>query len=54
MDERGWCLDRQNSPDALHLMISPEHDRIVDDFLADLGEAVKRRGPSKNGEARYS
>ena len=54
MDERGWCLDRQNSPDALHLMISPEHDRIVDDFLADLGEAVKRRGPSKGGEARYS
>ena len=28
MDERGWHLDRQNDPDALHLMVSPEHDRF--------------------------
>ena len=35
-------------------MISPEHDRIVDDFLADLGAAAKVRGPSRGGEARYS
>ncbi len=54
MDARGWCLDRQTDPDALHLMISPEHERIVDPFLADLAEAARHHGPSKGVEARYS
>ena len=54
MDERGWCLDRQTDPNALHLMVSPEHHRIVDDFLADLRDAAKTHGPSKNKAARYS
>ena len=54
MDERGWCLDRQTDPDALHLMVSPEHDRIVDDFLRDLRSAVLHHGPSKGVQARYS
>ena len=54
MDERGWHLDRQNDPDALHLMVSPEHDRIVDAFLEDLRYAAANHGESKGGEARYS
>jgi glutamate/tyrosine decarboxylase-like PLP-dependent enzyme len=54
MDERGWCLDRQKGPDALHLMLSPEHARVADDFLRDLREAVAKHGPSQNKEARYS
>jgi len=54
MDERGWCLDRQTGPDALHLMISPEHHKIVDDFLEDLRDAVDSHGTSKGKEARYS
>jgi glutamate/tyrosine decarboxylase-like PLP-dependent enzyme len=54
MDERGWHLDRQKDPDSLHLMVSPEHDRIADAFLSDLREAVERRGLSKGVEARYS
>ena len=54
MDQRGWCLDRQNDPDALHLMVSPEHARIVDDFLTDLREAVRHHDPSRGKEARYS
>ena len=54
MDEKGWHLDRQNGPDALHLMVSPEHDRVVDDFLADLRFAVENHGESKGTEARYS
>ncbi len=54
MDDRGWHLDRQGEPDALHMMISPEHDAIVDDFLADLRDAVKTRGPARGVEARYS
>lgn len=54
MDERGWCLDRQQDPDALHLMVSPEHARVVDAFLADLREATKTRDPSRGAEARYA
>ncbi len=54
MDERGWCLDRQKGPDALHLMLSPEHAKVADDFLRDLREAVTKHGPSQNKEARYS
>jgi sphinganine-1-phosphate aldolase len=54
MDEKGWHLDRQKDPDALHLMVSPEHDRIVDVFLDDLREAAAHHGISKGSEARYS
>jgi sphinganine-1-phosphate aldolase len=54
MDERGWHLDRQKGPDALHLMVSPEHERIVDPFLADLRDAVAEHGESRGVEARYS
>lgn len=54
MDDRGWHLDRQHGPDALHLMVSPEHHRIVEPFLEDLREAVARHGSSRGVEARYS
>lgn len=54
MDDRGWGLDRQHGPDALHMMVSPAHERIVDDFLADLRHAVAHAGESRGVEARYS
>ncbi len=54
MDARGWHLDRQTGPDALHLMVSPEHHKVVNPFLADLREAVASHGESKGVEARYS
>ncbi len=54
MDEKGWHLDRQHGPDALHLMISPEHDRVADEFLADLRKAVETHGKSQGKQARYS
>jgi glutamate/tyrosine decarboxylase-like PLP-dependent enzyme len=54
MDDRGWCLDRQKGPDALHMMLSPAHASIADSFLADLREAVSKHGPSRGVEARYS
>jgi hypothetical protein len=38
MDARGWNLDRQQG--GLHLMLSPFHARIADEFLADLADAV--------------
>jgi glutamate/tyrosine decarboxylase-like PLP-dependent enzyme len=54
MDDRGWHLDRQKDPDALHLMVSPEHEHAADAFLADLRDAVAAHGPSRGVEARYS
>jgi glutamate/tyrosine decarboxylase-like PLP-dependent enzyme len=54
MDEKGWHLDRQKSPDALHLMVSPEHARVADGFLEDLRFAVAHHGRSKGIDARYS
>ena len=38
MDGRGWNLDRQQG--GLHLMLSPYHARIADEFVADLADAV--------------
>lgn len=52
MDERGWRLDRQ--PDSLHVIVMPQHARIVETFLADLAEAVATHGESKGKEARYA
>jgi glutamate/tyrosine decarboxylase-like PLP-dependent enzyme len=54
MDERGWHLDRQTDPDALHLMVSPAHAKVADAFLEDLRYAVAHHGISKGKEARYS
>jgi glutamate/tyrosine decarboxylase-like PLP-dependent enzyme len=54
MDDRGWCLDRQTDPDALHLMVSPAHAKVVDALLEDLRDAVHRHGPSRGVKARYS
>ena len=54
MDDRGWCLDRQQNPDALHLVVSPEHTRVVDAFLDDLRAAALSHGRSRGVEARYS
>ncbi|OLR91031.1 pyridoxal phosphate-dependent decarboxylase family protein [Actinokineospora bangkokensis] len=54
MDDFGWHLDRQTEPEALHLMVSPEHHRVVGAFLDDLREAVATAGESRGVQARYS
>ncbi|MDH3685922.1 MAG: aspartate aminotransferase family protein [Myxococcales bacterium] len=54
MDDRGWHIDRQHGPDALHVMVSPKHLEVADAFLADLREAVANHGSSRGKEARYS
>jgi sphinganine-1-phosphate aldolase len=54
MDDRGWHVDRQHGPDALHVMVSPKHLEIADAFLADLRDAVAHHGSSRGKEARYS
>ncbi|RMH78310.1 MAG: aspartate aminotransferase family protein [Actinomyces sp.] len=51
MAERGWNLDRQQG--GLHLMLSPAHLRVVDDFLTDLSDSVAHRGTSRGTAATY-
>ena len=51
MDDRGWHLDRQQG--GLHLMLSPYHLKVADQFLADLAAAVAEHGASRGVEARY-
>lgn len=54
MDDRGWNLDRNTNPNAMHMMISPIHARCADDFLADLRWATENCGDSRGVEARYN
>jgi len=54
MDDRGWHLDRQTSPAALHMMVTPNHAKIVGLFLADLRDAVARHDTARDVQARYS
>lgn len=51
MDQHGWNLDRQQG--GLHLMLSPGHDRVIDDFCADLADAVATHGRSSGTAATY-
>lgn len=40
MDQRGWHLDRQQG--GLHIMLSPYHIHVADQFASDLREAVNQ------------
>ncbi|HWJ97473.1 MAG TPA: aminotransferase class V-fold PLP-dependent enzyme [Acidimicrobiales bacterium] len=51
MDDRGWNLDRQQG--GLHLMLSPYHARIADQFLADLADGAATTEASRGKAASY-
>ncbi len=54
MGARGWKLDRQQLPPALHLMVTPAHAAIVERFLADLRECtekIRETKPTPEGAA---
>ncbi|MDQ6697854.1 MAG: pyridoxal-dependent decarboxylase, partial [Actinomycetota bacterium] len=51
MDDRGWNLDRQQG--GLHLMISPFHAKVADQFLDDLAAAAAEHGASRGTAATY-
>lgn len=44
MSARGWHMDRQHFPASLHLTINYAHVDGVDQFLADLDQAVEKVG----------
>lgn len=51
MDDRGWKLDRQQG--GLHVMVSPGHAAVADQFLADLADAVAHHGVARGTDAVY-
>jgi glutamate/tyrosine decarboxylase-like PLP-dependent enzyme len=51
--ERGWHFDRQEHPDALHLIVSPHHAHVIDEFLADLRAAVTHNTGSSARRSAY-
>lgn len=54
MEAKGWKLDRQQKPPALHCMVTPAHAAVTDAFLADLRTCVaslKAGEPAPEGSA---
>ena len=50
MDERGWHLDRNQFPPALHMMVTPAHTNVIDQLLADLEACIEQaRGEPARG-----
>lgn len=57
MRQRGWFTSFTVEPPSLHLMLSPKHAEVADDYLADLAaclQAVKAGNTAPKVEARYS
>lgn len=55
--ERGWFSSVTTEPRSLHLMLSPFHAQVADQYLADLAWAlgeVRGAAPTPVSEARYS
>ncbi len=40
--DRGWMLDRQGPPDSLHCSCAPVHADMIDEFLSELADAVRK------------
>lgn len=41
MGRRGWLVGRQSEPPGVHLALNPNHDQIVEPYLADLRASVE-------------
>ncbi len=51
LKEKRWHIDAQHRPPSLHMTVSPFHEKIVEDFLRDLKEAVAEVGQSSADDA---
>ncbi len=56
MFRKGWFTSLTTQPRALHLMLSPFHRQVVDEYLEDLKVSLEEAadGDSEPFEARYS
>lgn len=51
MDARGWHLDRNQFPSALHIMVTPAHAEVTDELIEDLKQAVEEARKEPAGAA---
>jgi sphinganine-1-phosphate aldolase len=55
LEKKGWFADRHQKPESIHLTMMPTHLLIVDEYLADIKDAVAivRANPelAKSGDA---
>ena len=51
LHDRGWFSGVVQDPNGIHLMLSPSHDEVAEDYLADLALAVQeaRGEPAATG-----
>ena len=42
MHLKGWLMDRQQNPAALHISISPIHAEVMEDFFNDFEACIKK------------
>ena len=58
LSEKGWFSPRLDDPPAIHLMLSPEHSSVIDEYTADLRDACKdcaaSRCPTRLTTSRYN
>ena len=58
LSDKGWFNPRLDDPPAIHLMLSPEHIRVIDEYIADLRVAVGMVAESgalaRSAAARYN
>ncbi|HEY8615421.1 pyridoxal phosphate-dependent decarboxylase family protein [Phenylobacterium sp.] len=52
--ERGWFTGVTTEPKSLHLMLSPVHAQVADQYLADLEWALGAAGGPATAEPRYA
>jgi len=54
MDQRGWQVNRNQYPAGLHAMVTAQHLKVVDDYIADLRASVDavRADPELAGQGR--
>jgi glutamate/tyrosine decarboxylase-like PLP-dependent enzyme len=51
MDARGWHLDRNQFPSALHMMVTPAHLDVADPLISDLKVAMQEAREEPAGTA---
>ncbi|MEL7198873.1 MAG: aspartate aminotransferase family protein [Pseudomonadota bacterium] len=57
MYRKGWFTSITIDPPSLHLMLSPKHAEVIDQYIEDLAEACETVAKGKEGEwveARYN
>jgi sphinganine-1-phosphate aldolase len=40
LQAQGWSVDRQQNPPSIHCTVTSNHERVLDDYLANVREAV--------------